>query len=99
MSEPANLYVQMEPELKEQAESILDALGIHPSSAITLFYKQIVLKRGMPFDVRLPAHRLPSTGSLTAEQMNQELEKGFADIRAGRTVSINEAFAGIRNGE
>lgn len=99
MSGSANLYVQMEPELKEQAESILGALGIQPSSAITLFYKQIVLKRGMPFDVRLPAHRLPSTSSLTSEQMNQELEKGFADIRAGRTVSINEAFAGIRNGE
>ena len=37
----ANLYARIEPEVKEQAESILSALGIPASNAINMFYKQI----------------------------------------------------------
>ena len=47
----ANLYARIEPEVKEQAESILSALGIPASDAINVFYKQIILQRGLPFDV------------------------------------------------
>lgn len=52
----ANLYARIEPDVKNQAESILEELGISASSAITMFYKQIILHRGLPFDVKLP-HR------------------------------------------
>ena len=55
MSKTANLYVRIEPELKEQAEKILSALGIPASNAINMFYKQIILQRGLPFDLKLPA--------------------------------------------
>ena len=48
----ANLYVRIEPEVKEKAESILSALGIPASSAINMFYKQIILQRGLPFEVK-----------------------------------------------
>ena len=40
----ANLYARIEPEVKEKAESILSALGIPASSAINMFYKQIILQ-------------------------------------------------------
>lgn len=50
----ANLYVRIEPDVKEQAESILSALGIPASNAINMFYKQIILNRGLPFEVKLP---------------------------------------------
>ena len=43
MAKSANLYARIEPDLKEQAESILTALGIPASNAITMFYKQIIL--------------------------------------------------------
>ena len=52
-SKTANLYARIEPELKEEAESILTALGIPASNAITMFYKQIVLHKGLPFVVTL----------------------------------------------
>ena len=45
----ANLYARIEPDLKEQAEQILSALGIPASNAITMFYQQIVLQGGLPF--------------------------------------------------
>lgn len=96
MAKSANLYARIEPDLKEQAESILAALGIPASNAITMFYKQIVLQRGMPFEMKLPAARPLDVSTMTDEQLNAELEKGFADISAGRTRSAKQVFDDIR---
>ena len=60
MAKTANLYARIEPEVKEQAELILDALGIPASNAINMFYKQIILHRGLPFEVKIP-NRHPRT--------------------------------------
>lgn len=92
----ANLYARSEPEVKEQAEGILSALGIPASNAINMFYKQIILQRGLPFDVKIPSSRPINMSSLSEEQMNLELEKGYADMKAGRTKPANKAFADIR---
>ena len=52
MAKTANLFARIEPEVKEQAEAILSALGIPASSAINMFYKQIILQqRIMDYDV------------------------------------------------
>ena len=53
----ANLYARIEPDVKEQAEEILAALGIPASNAINMFYKQIILQRGLPFEVKMPSAR------------------------------------------
>ena len=42
MAKTANLYARIEPELKQKAEEILSDIGIPASSAITMFYKQII---------------------------------------------------------
>ena len=55
MAKTANLYVRIEPDVKEQAESILSELGIPASNAINMFYKQIILHKGLPFEVKIPA--------------------------------------------
>lgn len=96
MAKSANLYARIEPELKEQAESILSALGISSSNAITLFYRQIILQRGLPFEVKLPAALAVDVSNLTDDQISEELEKGYADITAGRTKSVKSVFEGIR---
>ena len=82
--------------MKEQAESILTALGIPASNAINMFYKQIILQRGLPFEVKMPAVRPLDTSVLTDAQMDAELEKGYADMQTGRTKSVQSAFADIR---
>lgn len=76
MAKSANLYARIEPEVKEQAEAILSALGIPASNAITMFYKQVILQRGLPFEVKLPEHPL-DISRMTAEQLDTELEKGY----------------------
>jgi len=92
----ANLYARIEPEVKEQAESILSALGIPASNAINMFYKQIILQRGLPFEVKIPYARPIDMSALSEEQMNAELEKGYEDMKAGRTKSASKAFSDIR---
>ena len=92
----ANLYARIEPEVKEQAESILSALGIPASNAINMFYKQIILNRGLPFEVKIPLSRPVSVVEMTQTELDAELEKGFADMEAGRTKPARQAFADIR---
>lgn len=92
----ANLYARIEPEVKEQAEGILSALGIPASNAINMFYKQIILHRGLPFEVKMPTVRPIDISYLLEEQMNIELEKGYADMKEGRTKSASKAFTDIR---
>ena len=92
----ANLYARIEPDLKEQAESILSSLGIPTSNAITMFYKQIVLQRGLPFEVKLPVAQPLDASKLTEQQMNAEIEKGYADILVGKARAAEDVFADMR---
>ncbi|MCD8027102.1 MAG: type II toxin-antitoxin system RelB/DinJ family antitoxin [Erysipelotrichaceae bacterium] len=91
----ANIYVRIEPDVKEQAESILSTLGIPASNAINMFYKQIILQRGLPFDVKIPSHHPVDMSILSDEELDAEIEKGYADIKAGRTGEASDVFADI----
>ena len=72
----ANLYARVEPDIKEQAEAILSTLGIPASNAINMFYRQIILRQGLPFDVSIPQLRPLSLNNLSEEELDAELEKG-----------------------
>lgn len=45
---------RIEPDIKHSAEAILKSLGLSNSQAIGLFYKQIILNQGLPFDLKIP---------------------------------------------
>ena len=92
----ANLYVRIEPEVKEQAENILTALGIPASNAINMFYNQIILRKGLPFEVTIPDNRPVDMSELSDADMNKELEKGYKDIKKGKVKPAHQVFAEIR---
>ena len=92
----ANVLARVEPEVKEQAENILAALGIPASNAINMFYKQIILNKGLPFEVKLPSAKPVNVSELTEAQLTAELEKGYADMIEGRTKPVRRVFADIR---
>jgi DNA-damage-inducible protein J len=54
MPKRASINVRIEPALKERAEQIFAALGVSRSDAIGMFFRQVVLRRGMPFDLSIP---------------------------------------------
>lgn len=91
MAKTANLYARIEPDIKEQAEMILTSLGIPASNAITMFYKQIILQRGLPFEVKLPQMPL-DVSKMTKEELDEELQKGYDDILAGRAIPAEQVF-------
>lgn len=54
MSKTATIHARIEPHLKSEAEGLLRRLGLSVSQAITIFYKQVSLRKGLPFDVAIP---------------------------------------------
>ena len=92
----ANLYARIEPDVKEKAEGILSALGIPASSAINMFYKQIIMQRGLPFEVKIPSAKPIDISALSEEEFNKELEKGYVDMQVGRTKGAKKVFDDIR---
>ena len=54
MAKEATARARIDADLKEAAESILADCGLNASQGINLFYRQIVLNRGLPFDVKIP---------------------------------------------
>ena len=55
MSKTATVRARIQPKLKEHAETIFHRLGMNATQAITLFYKQVELRDGLPFEVAIPS--------------------------------------------
>lgn len=96
MAKTANLYVRIEPNVKLQAESILSALGISASNAINIFYKQIILQQGIPFDIKIPQQPVVDFNSLTEEQIDVKLAKGYTDMLNDKGKPVKTTFSSIR---
>ena len=54
MAKTEMIRARVEPELKYQAEEVFSKIGLSPTEAITLFYAQVTLRRGLPFTVKIP---------------------------------------------
>ena len=92
MSKTDTINVRIEPEIKKQAEEILAKLGIPVSTAINMYYRQIVEKNGIPMEVKLTRPNLPIVEDMSEEDLLEELAKGYRDIENGKTVPANEVF-------
>ncbi len=75
MAKTSNVFACVEPEVKEPAEKVLNQLGIPMSNAIGFFLRQVVLQKGMPFNIKLPSNQPLAMGSLSREQFNAEIPK------------------------
>ena len=67
----AAVHSRIQPEIKQRAEDILQRLGLSPTEAIRMFYTQITLRNGLPFEVLIP---------------NEETVKVMEDSRRGRKL-------------
>ena len=71
MAKSAMIRARIEPKLKHDAEAVLDRLGMTPTQAITLFYRQVTLNRGLPFSVNIP---------------NKETIRAIRETRTGKNL-------------
>jgi len=54
MAKSATIQARIEPALKAEVDAILAALGVNASTAIALYYSQIVRQRGIPIELKVP---------------------------------------------
>jgi DNA-damage-inducible protein J len=54
MTKNAYINARVDRDLKAKAEKVLSRVGIGTSDAITMLLHQIVLRKGLPFDARIP---------------------------------------------
>jgi len=57
----ATIHTRIEPETKLKAEKVLRKLGVSPTEAIRIFYRQITIRNGLPFPVEIPNDLTAST--------------------------------------
>lgn len=91
----ANVLARVEPEIKEQAESIMSKLGVPASVVINMLYKQIIMTRSIPFALTVPAAPV-SLDEMDEEKFNEIMQKGYDDAKAGRSKPAADVFAELR---
>lgn len=92
----ANVTARVQPEIKRQAEAVLEQLGLPVSVLIDTLYRQIIMTGSVPFTLAVP--KLPTRDSLTEVQFNAMMETGYNQAKSGEGLPIDEAFAKIREG-
>lgn len=94
MEKTATLNLRVNPQVKEEAEAVLNRLGIPMSTAITIYLNQISLTGGIPFPVTLPqAPRSIDADRMSDDALQAKLERGYTDMEAGRVHDAKGAFA------
>lgn len=95
MAKNASVFARVDAGMKEQAEGILTQLGLPMSNAINLFLNQVVLRRGLPFEVILPVSLPLALGDMTREQIDAEIKKGIDACKNGQVKPVDQAFREI----
>ena len=65
MSKTSTVRARIKPDLKDSAEKVFRELGLNSTQAITLFYKQVELRHGLPFDIVIPTDSTRKTFEAT----------------------------------
>jgi DNA-damage-inducible protein J len=77
VAKTAMITTRVDPDLKADAEKVLSKLGISTTEAINLFLSQVRLRRGLPFDVKIP---------------NKTTLKAMKDAEEGRNLSSYDSL-------
>lgn len=87
MQKVAAISARIDPQLKHNAETIFEKLGLTASQAISLFYRQVQLQHGLPFAVKLPL-----------EDEQPSLQSASEHRRSGHALNTQSTF-GAEQGE
>ena len=80
MSKSEYIRARIEPCLKQSVENIFKTLGLSSSEAITLFYKQVELNCGLPFEIKIPNKLTLKTFKETDEGIDLNQAKDVDDL-------------------
>jgi len=90
MQKSVSVNTKVDPVLKEQAESVLNELGMSMATAMTLYLKQIVIHNGLPFDVCLPKNMPIAYEALSEDEFNSLMDSAAKSYSDGKSISIGD---------
>ena len=94
-SKTANVMARVEPSVKEQAEAIMDMLGIPASVVINTLYKQINMTRSIPFSLSVPAIPV-ARDEMDETAFNAMMARGLNEAKADQSRIASDVFADLR---
>ena len=94
-SKTANVMARVEPQVKEQAEEIMNMLGIPVSVVINTLYKQIIMTRSIPFSLSVP--KVPvARDELDDATFSAMMERGLREAKADQSRLASDVFADLK---
>lgn len=97
MTKTANVNVRIQEDIKQQAESILETIGISRATAIDLFYRQIILNQGIPFTLTIPKS-LPDRDTMDEKTFNGIMARGYDQAIRGDAYPAEDVFEELEKG-
>ncbi|MBR6513969.1 MAG: type II toxin-antitoxin system RelB/DinJ family antitoxin [Clostridia bacterium] len=91
----ANVTARVNPEVKRQAEEVLQQLGVPVSVLIDSLYRQIIMTNSIPYSFAL--NTLPTRDTMTDAQFDRMMAKGLEQAKNGQGVSLSDAFSEIND--
>jgi DNA-damage-inducible protein J len=88
MGKTGYITARIEPKLKARAARVLANVGVSTTDAITMFLRQVVLRNGLPFEVRVP--------NAETKRAIEELESGGGERFEGTTSELVDHVRGRR---
>lgn len=86
----ANVIARVDPNIKKQAEDIISDLGLNASSVINALYRQIIIKKGIPFEMRKEPINVDD---MTEDELSEILVKRIENYRkTGEGYTVEEVF-------
>ena len=82
--------LRIDDKLKADCDIVFDDLGINMTSAITLFLKQVVRTRGIPFEISCMPY-------IINDRIEDKLAEARADVATGRVKPMNQVMNRLRN--
>lgn len=85
----ANVTARIQPNIKEQAEAILERLGIPVSVFIDMTYRQVIMRDGVPFSLDIP-DKFITRDTLTKAEFDTMMQNGLTQVKCDDSVSVDE---------
>ena len=75
----------IEPDIKNKVEHIFETLGLSTSEAISLFFRQVYLLRGIPFEIKIPN-----------KELRESIEKSRRSVDINEYDSVDDLFKSMK---
>ncbi len=93
----SNVMARVEPEIKEQAERILDQLGLPVSVVINSLYRQIIMRNGLPFSMTVPTG-IASRKTMSDAEFDAMMRRGLEQAKRDDSLPADEALDNLLRG-